>query len=115
MTHKHKRIADIYFALLHELAHCKTDFNKAQATSLISYESSIDECEQRADHQAYNWMVDDQYYNDTCCKSEYNINMENYYPKCFVLYRFAKDKIIKYECKEYQKYNILLKESAYKK
>ena len=30
LTLKHKRIADIYFALLHELAHCKSDFNKAK-------------------------------------------------------------------------------------
>ena len=29
ITMKHRRIADIYFALLHELAHCKSDFNRA--------------------------------------------------------------------------------------
>ena len=39
ITYKHKRIADIYFTLLHELAHCKSDFNKAKATSFISLEN----------------------------------------------------------------------------
>lgn len=115
LTHKYKRIADIYFALLHELAHCKTDFNKAQATSLISYESSVDESEQKADNQAYKWMVDDKYYREICCQLQYNINIEEQYPKCFIAYRLAKDGIIKYESKEYQKYNFLLKESTYEK
>lgn len=109
LTHKHQRIADIYFALLHELAHCKTDFNKAQATSLVSYEFSVDESEQRADYQAYNWMVDEEYYHTVCCKPQYNIALEKNYPKCFVLYRFAQDGLIQYRSKEYQKYNFVLK------
>lgn len=109
LTHKHQRIADIYFALLHELAHCKTDFNKAQASSLVSYESQSDDSEQKADIEAYNWMVNDDYYDNVCCKSNYNINLEEIYPKCFVMYRLAKDGFIKYGCTEYQKYNFLLK------
>ena len=36
ITKKHKRYADIYFALLHELAHCKSDFNRAKSGSWIS-------------------------------------------------------------------------------
>lgn len=36
ITRKHKRYADIYFALLHELAHCKSDFNRAKSGSIIS-------------------------------------------------------------------------------
>ena len=108
LTHKHKRIADIYFALLHELAHCKTDFNKAQANSIISYDTSVDESEEKADRQAYNWMVSDEYYKSICCKSDYDIALEDKYPKSFVLYRLAKDKLINYGSKEYQMYNVLL-------
>lgn len=107
LTLKHHRIADIYFALLHELAHCKTDFNKAQATSLISYDDKNDENEIKADNQAYSWMIDDDYYK-YCLKSNYNIEQENNYPKSFILYRLAKDGYIKYYDKEYQKYNILI-------
>ena len=43
ITYKHNRIADIYFALLHELAHCKSDFNRAKSGSIISFENSSSE------------------------------------------------------------------------
>ncbi len=108
LTYKHRRIADIYFALLHELAHCKTDFNKAQATSLVSYEETDDD-EKNADIQAYKWMVDDNYYHKTCCQSNYNITNEKIYPQAFVIYRLAEDKYVAYSSKEYQKYNRLIK------
>lgn len=52
LTYKHLRIADIYFALFHELAHCKSDFNKAYATSLVSYENDV--VEEKIDQQAFN-------------------------------------------------------------
>lgn len=107
LTLKHHRIADIYFALLHELAHCKTDFNKAQATSLISYDNKNDENEVKADRQAYSWMVNEDYYK-YCLKPGYDIELENSYPKSFVLYRLAKDGYIKYYDGKYQKYNILI-------
>ncbi len=109
ITRKHLRIADIYFALLHELAHCKTDFNKAKSESLISIENYIDEIESKADKQAYNWMVSDEYYNEIKVNPNYSINFEEKYPKSFVLYRLAQDGAIKYSSKEYQKHNKLLK------
>lgn len=108
LTRKHQRIADIYFALLHELAHCKTDFNKAKSESLVSYDTDINDVESKADEQAYNSMVNDKYYNEVCIKQNYNIHNEDKYPKSFVVYRLAKDKIIKYSSKEYQEYNILI-------
>ena len=110
LTLKHKRIADIYFALLHELAHCKSDFNKAKANSLISTDSEDDELEKRADTQAYSWMVDKKYYNDVCCKKDYDIKKEKTYPKAFVVYLLAKDEHIKYSSKMYQEYNKKIKE-----
>ena len=108
ITYKHNRVADIYFALLHELAHCKTDFNKAKSTNLISFNDKNKTEEESADKQAYNWMVDEKYYNSIIKNKKYDISKENIYPKSFVVYRLAKDNIISYSANEYQKYNILL-------
>ena len=108
LTLKHKRIADIYFALLHELAHCKSDFNKAKANSLISTDTENDEIEKKADSQAYNWMVDNNYYDSIKNNANYNIENEKMYPKSFVVYRLALDKKISYSSKKYQKYNQIL-------
>ncbi len=110
ITYKHKRIADIYFALLHELAHCKSDFNKAKSTNLVSFYDKDDDEELQADNQAYNWMVDEKYYNNLINKNDYDIACEENYPKCFIVYRLAKDNYISYSSSEYQKYNLLLDE-----
>ena len=107
LTMKHRRIADVYFALLHELAHCKTDFNSAQKSSYISFYENLDVKELDRDKEAFNWMIDDDYYNK-CCSNKYDILKEKKYPKSFVVYRLASDKIINYNSEIYQKYNILL-------
>ncbi len=109
LTRKYKRIADVYFALLHEIAHLKSDFNMAKARSFVAYE---DEVEDKADKIAYNWMVNDEYYNKVCKKNNYNIIDEERFPKCFVVYRLAKDGIISYKSKIYQKYNFLLEKNS---
>jgi hypothetical protein len=108
ITYRHKRIADIYFSLLHELAHCKSDFNKAKSTSLVSYDDEHTEEESNADKQAYNWMVDEKYYEKIMKYSYYDINEEKEYPKSFVVYRLAKDRIIDYSSLEYQQNNQLI-------
>lgn len=106
LTRKHKRIADIYFALLHELAHCKSDYNQAKATNLVSYDDG--ECEDKADKQALNWMVDDKYYKSILLNSSYDIGKENKYPKSFILYRLALDKHVDYSNEYYQFYNKII-------
>ena len=108
ITYKHKRIADIYFALLHELAHCKSDFNKARSMSLISFEDERD-IEIKADEQAFQWMVENKYYHDFVVKKEYKIDDEIKYPKSFIVYRLAHDHLLKYSSPLYQRYNRLLK------
>ena len=108
ITYKHNRIADIYFALLHELAHCKRDFNKAKGTNLISLDDDSD-IEDIADNQAYEWMVDNKYYNNILNNINYDIEKEDKYPKSFILYRLAKDKKIEYSNDIYQRYNFILK------
>ena len=64
LTTKHKRIGDVYFALLHELAHCKSDFNRAKSGSIVSNINDIEleEYEIRADKTALNWMIPDDEY-----------------------------------------------------
>lgn len=109
ITYKHKRIADIYFSLLHELAHCKSDFNKAKSTNLVSFEEKNIEEEKHADEQAYNWMVDEEYYHNIILNKNYNIINETKYPKSFIVYRIAKDNHKFYSTKEYQTYNPIIK------
>ena len=110
LTYKYHRIADIYFALLHELAHCKRDFNQAKATNFITFdESTLENAEQSADKQALEWMVDNDYYNSICIKKDYDITKETKYPKSFIVYRLAMDNYITYSSTLYQTYNILIK------
>ena len=108
ITKKHNRYADIYFALLHELAHCKSDFNRAKSGSIVSTDDDTDleDYELKADSTALNWMIND---------SLYNVIKDNYKDidsfdviKSFFVYRLAKDNIIKYSSDLYQNNNLLL-------
>ena len=107
ITKKHKRYADIYFALLHELAHCKSDFNRAKSGSIITVEGeNKEDYELKADKTALNWMVNDEEYK--LIKNRYNdINNLNVI-KSFYVYRLAKDKIIEYSSNIYQENNKIL-------
>lgn len=111
LTTKHKRIADIYFALLHEIGHLKSDFNKAKSTSLVSLideqSSELDEIERCADAKALNWMVNDKDYNKI--KEDLNL-ISNYDNKSFIVYRLARDKVISYNSDLYQQYNKIITE-----
>lgn len=109
ITKKHKRYADIYFALLHELAHCKSDFNRAKKGSIISTEEeSTEDYEIKADNTAYNWMIDDKEYKRI--KYCYDAIDELDVIKCFYVYRLAKDGVISYKSKVYQENNKLIEE-----
>lgn len=105
ITTKHKRYADVYFALLHELAHCKSDFNRAKSGSIVSLENSISEedYEIKADKTALNWMVDDKKYSDIIKNKDFS-SLD-----CFIVYRLAKDKYISYNSKLYQVNNKIIK------
>lgn len=106
LTRKHKRIADIYFALFHELAHLKRDYSRAKSGSIVSFnkEETVD-YELAADKQAFSWMVDDDIYD----KLKHNYDkVPDDVIKSFLAYRFAHDKIISYQSKFYQNNNILI-------
>ncbi len=111
ITKKHKRYADIYFALLHELAHCKSDFNRAKSGSIVTTEAkATEDYEFKADITAYNWMVENKLYEeikkDIDNLSHYNII------KSFIVYRLAKDKLINYNSELYQEWNKLIDEEV---
>ena len=108
ITKKHKRIADIYFSLLHELAHLKSDYNRAKSGSLVSLFDEVDnsDYEKRADATAFNWMIDNKEYENI--KNDLKLLNESKYPKSFIAYRLANDKIISYSSKIYQNSNIIL-------
>ena len=104
LTLKDNQIADIYFKILYQLANIKTNLNKAQAMTLITYDNSG--YEKNIENQVYDWMVDDEYYMNVCSRKYYDIENEKKYPKAFVVNRLAHNKIISYGSKEYKKYNI---------
>lgn len=106
LTLKHHRIADIYFALLHELAHCKSDYNRAKNGSIISYfdKNQEEDYEKNADNCALNWMINDEEYTQIINSGAYNYKIMS-----FLVYRLALDKIIKYNSSIYQDNNTLLK------
>ena len=108
ITRKHKRYADIYFALLHELAHCKSDFNRAKSGSIITMldDKETEDYEIKADMQALDWMVPNKIYDKI--KNNYKNIEELDVVKSFFVYRLARDKIIKYSDSLYQKYNPLV-------
>ena len=107
LTPKYKRIADIYFALLHELAHCKSDYNRAKSGSFVSIENikSEEDYEIRANKTAFNWMINDKSYNDIVKNKNYDKNNEI---KSFLVYRLAQDGHISYKSKIYQDNNIII-------
>lgn len=108
LTKKHKRYADIYFALLHELAHCKSDFNRAKNGSIVSLENNdaIEDYEIKADETALNWMVNDKEYE--LINHKYDKIDELNVIKSFYVYRLARDKIINYSSDLYQENNLLI-------
>ena len=107
ITPKFNRYADIYFALLHELAHCKSDFNRAKKGSIVSLENSnsIEDYEINADNTAFNWMVNNRDYENIKKTLDFN---NNDVVKSFVVYRLAYDKIITYNSDIYQEYNKII-------
>lgn len=107
LTPKYKRIADVYFALFHELAHCKSDYNRAKSGSFVSIENikSEEDYEIRANKTAFNWMVNDKTYNDIVKSKNYEDNNEI---KSFLVYRLAQDGHISYKSKLYQENNIII-------
>ena len=88
--------------MYHELAHVKTDYNKAKNKIIID---DI-ETEALADKFALDSMISNKIYNEIKDNID-NIDKicsNNLIPVCFATSRLARDKIIKYSSSIYNKY-----------
>lgn len=97
-----KEKLSFYFALFHEIAHIKSDYNKAKNKIVVDSE----EAEENADNIVLNWMIAlsiwDEIKNnlnsvEKICKNR-GISL------CFAVSRLAKEKYISYSSDLYNKY-----------
>ena len=106
LTKLFKDKASFYFALYHELAHVKSDYNKAKNKIVIdNVETEV---------MADNFALDNMITKDIYEKIKNNINnLEkiceyNKIPVCFATSRLAKDGIISYSSPIYNKYREII-------
>lgn len=95
----------LYFEILHELGHCKSDYNEAKSKVIVE---GTEKQEERADKFALNTMIPEEIWNKVLLDySETNIktiSKEYKVPICFIVGRLAKVKKIKYSDEMYKKY-----------
>ena len=98
LTKTFKEKASFYFALYHELAHVKRDFNMAKNKIVVDAENEV-----AIDNQALNWMIPQNIWEDikNNLKDVASICYNNNIPVCFATSRLAKEKIISYKSKLY--------------
>ena len=98
LTKTFKEKASFYFALYHELAHVKRDFNMAKNKIVVDAENEV-----AIDNQALNWMIPQNIWEDIKNNLEdvASICYNNNIPVCFATSRLAKEKIISYKSKLY--------------
>jgi len=100
ITKYFKEKSSFYFTLYHELAHVKTDYNKAK-NKIIIYDDIKEE--QKRDKFALNCMIDEKTWKqiiENTDKKE-KICKENKIPLCFLYTRLAYEGLISYKSKEY--------------
>lgn len=97
LTRYYKEKSSFYFTLYHELMHIKKDFNMLKNKIYITEdESKIDELalDEMIPKMIYKKILEDYSNKDKIAK-------DNKIPLCFLYTRLAKDRIIKYNSKEY--------------
>lgn len=99
LTKTFKEKALFYFALYHELAHVKRDYNMAKNKIVVDDSTS----EKEIDEVALNWMIDKNVWN--LIKENPNevkeICQKKNIPICFATSRLAKEGLISYKSKLY--------------
>lgn len=97
-----------YFELFHELGHCKSDYNMAKSKTIIDGDETR---EKRADLFALNTMINESEWNEIIKEKseEYLLLKSTEYsiPMSFIVGRMAKNNIIKYNSKLYNKYKMI--------
>lgn len=103
MTKLYKDKASFYFALYHELGHVKSDYNMAKSKIIIDL---LEDLEKRADAFALNQMIPNKIWEEIKNNPQNieSICKENDIPVSFATTRLAKEKIITYNSKLYNKY-----------
>lgn len=96
-----------FFELLHEVGHCKSDYNEAKSKTI--FESTIEK-EERADKFAINSMINEDDWNqilgtDLSEKELLKISKKRKIPMCYIVGRLAKFKKITYYSELYKKYD----------
>lgn len=98
----------LFFEIYHELGHCKSDYNMAQNKTIIDGDQ---EREKRADEFALNTMIEEKVWNEIIKDIEeetlLRISKENKIPMSFIVGRLAKNNIIDYKSKLYNKYKLI--------
>ena len=99
LTKTFKEKASFYFALYHELAHVKKDYNMAKNKIVVDDSTS----EKEIDEVALNWMIDKDIWNliKENPKEVEEICQKNNIPVCFATSRLAKEGYISYKAKLY--------------
>ena len=98
----------LFFEIYHELGHCKSDYNMAQNKTIIDGDQ---EREKRADEFALNTMIEEKIWKEIIKDIEeetlLRISKENKIPMSFIVGRLAKNNIIDYKSKLYNKYKLI--------
>lgn len=102
ITKYFKEKSSFYFTLYHELAHVKTDYNKAK-NKIIVYDDTSKEEEKQRDKFALNCMIEEKIWKqiiENYDKKE-KLCKDNQIPLCFLYTRLAYEGLISYKSKEY--------------
>jgi len=108
VTDSCKNKYDFFFEILHEIGHCKSDYNEAKSKTIFN---STDEKEARADKFANTMMIDDDVWSkvletDLSEKELLKISKNFHVPMCYIVGRLAKNKKISINGDMFKKYCI---------
>ena len=110
-TANYAGLDSLYFEILHEIGHCKSDYNEAKNKTIFE---STEEKENRADKFALDRMIDEEKWSailrsDLTEKSLLEISKKYKIPMCYIVGRLAKLKKIAYGSVLYNKYDVVKK------
>lgn len=108
LTKLYKDKDSFYFALYHELGHLKSDYNKAKNKVIVDGDDYL---EDKADQFAINIMINSTLWNnikDKDINEIKKISKTESIPLCFITGRMAKEGIIRYNSKIYNRYREII-------
>ena len=108
-TANYAGLDSLYFEILHEIGHCKSDYNEAKNKTIID---SSKEKEDRADKFALNMMIDEEKWQEiiaTDLSEQSLLKLSRKYgiAMCYIVGRLAKLGKITYKSSLYNKYDVI--------